>query len=402
MGNFVHTHDLKKNALSRAGELDDGNSPYDATAVKYLNQIYQAIIAGGNEFDVELGEPWIWAKERHPGILILNIPYETGTVSLTNGSASGTFSSAPAASQAGKFMKITGRPEYFRIASHTAASTSFTLDANYTDTTGSGLSYKAYSLEYSLASGIERLIGPMRVYRGQDFNLIESGLIHGVDLQALNAEYPMRELATGTPTMFSQVHRDHEGLIHLRMNKSVDTQTKVEYDHISIQGDLVDKTFATTDVTTATDLITITDHGLVDDERVMFLTTGTIPAGLSTATIYYVVSATQNTFKVSATSGGSAVDITSQGAGTHRVTNIPLVPKSFRTVLEFGAAFYLLSEKEDSEATTYFQLTQAKMRAMVKANRRELHHINKKYFGQLIPRLSQVSSRRRFTQEVSS
>jgi hypothetical protein len=79
----------------------------------------------------------------------------------------------------------------------------------------------------------------------------------------------------------------------------------------------------TTGVVTAdagTDLITAdADHELVEDEIVRFTTTGTLPAGLSLATNYYVIAAglTNDDFKVSATLGGGAVNITDAGTGTH-------------------------------------------------------------------------------------
>lgn len=51
-----------------------------------------------------------------------------------------------------------------------------------------------------------------------------------------------------------------------------------------------------------------------------FTTTGTLPAGLSTGTNYYVIPISASTFKVSASWDGAAVDITDAGTGTHTVT----------------------------------------------------------------------------------
>jgi len=71
-----------------------------------------------------------------------------------------------------------------------------------------------------------------------------------------------------------------------------------------------------------TDVITSNAHGLVNGNMVVLTTTDTLPAGLSTGTVYYVVQKTTNTFKLSATSGteGPAVDITDTGTGTHTFT----------------------------------------------------------------------------------
>lgn len=66
--------------------------------------------------------------------------------------------------------------------------------------------------------------------------------------------------------------------------------------------------------------------GLQNNDRVRFMSSGTLPAGLVENTLYYVVNAiddtddvtaalTLNSFQVSATKGGAAVDITDTGTG---------------------------------------------------------------------------------------
>jgi len=67
----------------------------------------------------------------------------------------------------------------------------------------------------------------------------------------------------------------------------------------------------------ATDIITATAHGLSNGMTLQVTSAGTLPAGLTASTVYYVISSTTNTFKVSLTSGGAAVDITDTGSGTH-------------------------------------------------------------------------------------
>lgn len=83
------------------------------------------------------------------------------------------------------------------------------------------------------------------------------------------------------------------------------------------------KTFATTDVNTGTDVITINSHGFTDGMVVRFTTTTTLPAGLSANTDYYVLSSTTNTLKVASSYvnylAGTGVDITSMGTGTHTI-----------------------------------------------------------------------------------
>jgi len=69
-----------------------------------------------------------------------------------------------------------------------------------------------------------------------------------------------------------------------------------------------------------TDIITSAAHGLVNGNKVVLTTTDTLPAGLSTGTVYYVIDVTTNTFKLSTQRGGGPVDITDTGTGTHTFT----------------------------------------------------------------------------------
>lgn len=68
------------------------------------------------------------------------------------------------------------------------------------------------------------------------------------------------------------------------------------------------------DVTANT--ITSPGHGLTNGQRVVLLPAmaGSLPAGLSSTTFYFVVGSATDTFQVSLTSGGAAVDITGSGA----------------------------------------------------------------------------------------
>lgn len=68
----------------------------------------------------------------------------------------------------------------------------------------------------------------------------------------------------------------------------------------------------------ATEVCTAVAHGLVNTDRVMVFSATTLPAGLSAATVYFVVEKTTDTFKLSLTSGGSAVNITDTGTGVHK------------------------------------------------------------------------------------
>lgn len=70
--------------------------------------------------------------------------YVTGTISLTNGSATVTGSGTTfIAGDVGKVLRVVGENTFYRISAYTSA-TSITLASNYTGTTGSGKSYVIY------------------------------------------------------------------------------------------------------------------------------------------------------------------------------------------------------------------------------------------------------------------
>ncbi len=79
------------------------------------------------------------------------------------------------------------------------------------------------------------------------------------------------------------------------------------------------------------DTITIPNHSFVDDDRVIYSSTGTDIGGLTTGATYYIINSTDNTFQLSLTMGGSAIPLTSQGTGTIKFVDI--------TNLSVGAEF---------------------------------------------------------------
>ena len=67
-----------------------------------------------------------------------------------------------------------------------------------------------------------------------------------------------------------------------------------------------------------TDFLTSTAHGLANADRVMVFSSTTLPAGISSSTVYFVVNKTTDTFQLSLTWGGSAINLTDNGTGTHK------------------------------------------------------------------------------------
>ena len=236
---IITTQDLILDALGKSGEKTDGTSEFQATALSYMDTFYKKLTAGANEFDVDLGDPFVWAKAKYPGVLVLEPFYDTGTVTMVAGSANGVFSAAPAASLAGYYLKVSNRAEYFRIVTHVAASVNFVIDAGYTDDSGT-FAYQANPLDYNLAAAnVVRLYGPMKVYRTQTSDGDGEGQIVGLDQRSFDKKWPMYRLHAGIPTEFAYIY-NADGTITVRMNKIPATQVKVEYNYIPMPVDLAD------------------------------------------------------------------------------------------------------------------------------------------------------------------
>lgn len=88
-------------------------------------------------------------------------------------------------------------------------------------------------------------------------------------------------------------------------------------------------------------VVTWNTHGKNAGNAVVFTTTGALPTGLNTNTVYYVIAAglATNTFQVSLTPGGAAVNTSSAGSGVHTATSFGVLqtdtlrePNTFRNV----------------------------------------------------------------------
>ena len=397
---YMTTSVLKSSTLFRAGELTDGTSPYDSKALEYMNQIYKAILSGGNEFDLELGSPWTWARSESPGTLVLQ-PKFSDSVSVVNGSTTITLSAPVAVSLAGQWFKITGRSEVFRIVSHVAASASATIDTPYTEDTGTNLPGEVYFLEYDIPVPVERFIAPMVVNRQQNFEAPLDGQIYQVDLANMNMNFPLKFMPEEVPQQFTQLSKDPFGNIRVRFNASAGLQTRVSFDYIPFHAPLyeaiLENDVAHVNVSTNT-ITTNGPHGLLNGTQVVFdvINSGTLPVGLVREQLYYVVNATANTLQVSLTLGGAAEDITALGYGFFSFSNIPIIPTAFSHVLDYGAATYLLLDKNDDRSQSMAALTKSKMAAMISANDREMSQSSGGRLGRLIPRLDTYSGPRRY------
>lgn len=403
---------LKRSALFRAGELTDGTSPYDSKALEYMNQIYRAVLSGGNEFDLEFGIVWSWARARQPATLVLQ-PKVTGFVDVTNGSSAISFFTPDpgnpgqwlplpiSPSMRGQWFKVVGRTEVFRVSAHTSGDDFASIDALYTEDTGAKLPFEIYIVEYDLPVQIERLTAPMVVSRQQNFEAPEDGLIYQVDPVNMDQNFPMKFLSEDVPQQFAQVSRDEFGNIRVRFSSSVGIQTRVAFDYIPLYSPLYEAILenGTSAINVSTNTITTPrPHGLINGTKVVFdvMNSSTLPSGLSLERIYYVVNATTSTLQVSLTEGGAVVALGTVGLGDISISNIPIIPDSFSNVLEYGASAYLMIDKNDDRAESLAALTKSKMAAMIAANSREMSQASGGRMGQMIPRMDMYSGPRRY------
>ena len=433
MANFRTTADLLDGVLRRCGEMtsDQGTSPLAPAALLYLNQIHDTVITGGNELEIDVDESWTWARARRPIILNLNPPVTAGSVTLTQGSTAGTFSTAPQvnaanASVEGWYLKPTNGPEVYRIIQHTSGLTTFSLDcafpqANYAST------FMCFQLEYDL-------IPSYMIVDSQNDTLdfISKGTV-SQSATLTHGSYAPATLATSVATALTAA--DTNGNTY---TGSYDANQRLFSFSSNLAG-------------SATAVFGIVGNGTNfyrsgwNDLGFDFLTTSgsasyTGNYSLAAATkltqparIYYgyqwgyggesgqVTGLDQRTFErdyplldvrqgtpqnfmvvgEQSSNGKLTVRFDKYPATPMRVEfeyvgfpkdlqnnaqSIPVIPRKFIRMLEYGASYYLLLDKNSDKAQSYMQLAQQMLKGMMKFNRLELEKSGKN-FGSVIARM---------------
>lgn len=231
MANLKFSADIIEHALFEGGEKTDGTSDYDGRVLIWLNANYKKIWQGGSEFDPLINEDWTWLREK--GNLILQVKIATGTVSVTNDSASATLSASQSTDVADWVFKVDDYEGIFRIASHGGATDALTLDSVYTGDTNATASYKLVKLEYTLASDAIEILTPMRTAHRANRWFGDRGKINGVSLQSLPEPY---ELRTGVPYFFTQINETT-----VRFDRYADSDLlRVDYRYKKRPSDLTD------------------------------------------------------------------------------------------------------------------------------------------------------------------
>lgn len=431
MAQFRTTADILDLALTNAGEVTNGNSSYESQLLNYFNNLHFALIAGGTiplmkDKSITVDEVWPWSKAKNPLILELQPKITTGTVSLTQGSEAVTFSSAPVSSVAGWHFRIVGRDEWFKIASHTAASTSAELDAAYPDETGSALSYELIKLDYKLI--------PDYIVINADNNKLQFQEVAGTTLTATltSGSYTPSALATEVAT---QLNTTGGAPAYTCTYSAITRKFTIASDRAS------SSVFV---------LVGTGDQSLFSAHKTLGFDDENITNAASVVSTYALggICRLVEPFKINKGSSleGSVYGIDAESFqrnypyplicegypekfcvvrededGTYTVrfnryptektrieidyvpvprdlkdsaSSIPLIPRKHIDILENAATFYLLLNKNDDRAQIYAALVQSKLEAMLAQHRGSLLRTGKN-FGQIIPRADLIGGPRK-------
>lgn len=436
MAQFRTTADLLDLALQDAGEVTNGNSPYETQALNYLNKVHMAIVAGGTipigkDQTVEIDEVWLWSRARSPLILELQPKYSTGSITLTLGSESGVFSVAPSFSVEGWFLKIDARNEWLRFASHTAGATAFELDGAYPDASG-GFTFEAMKIDYDLV--------PTYVVISSSNNKLQFQEAAGVTLTAtltsgsytpaaLTTEVQTQLNATGGTPVYTVTYSAVTRKFTIASDRGggavfvlVGTGSQSEFGAHKTLG------FDDENTTNAASVVSTYVLGgiarLIEPMKIHRSNGGNI-YGIDPESF-------ERDFPIHTVEEGfpdrlCVVRESADGTLTVRfnrfpkektrvevehvavprdlkdsAASVPLIPRKHVDVLQDAATFYIMLNKSDDRAMTYANLMQGKLKAMIAQNRGSLVRSGKG-FGQIVPRieLTQIHQRRRrlFPQE---
>ena len=415
------TPELKAEVLAICGELTDGNSPYDALAVQYLNDVYQGVLAGGNEFGIDVAEPWVWAQSKRP-ILLTLVPAETGIATLTQDSNSGTFSVAPTISLAGRYFRVESRADIYRIATHAANATAFTLDQPYIEA-GGALNFMAFQIDYNVTD--DSIIIDST---NNKIDFIESGstvltatLTSGVYTPTtLCTEVALQMNAAGGAPVYTCT-------FNTLSRKFTITQTSGTLFTLSFDS-------GTNAAVSASDPL---GFDIEDQSGALTYTSGYSLSGILRLTKPITMYREAPTYAQSARDSGKifniddntflreypmsrmtqdvpdkfcVVEMSPTGLWKIRVNasvlnpiraevnhipvtrrlvdneaSFPSIPGSYSKYLVYGAAHFIMLDKSDSKAEQYFNLARAKLMALMNDNRKGMSLAGNN-FGKLIPR----------------
>lgn len=167
-----------------------------------VNIVYEDVISRHN---------WWWNRS----LTTLQTPAKitAGTVAMTNGATTVTFSSAPAASVANYKIKFAASPEVYTISAHTAGASTATLAVAFIGTTDTAASYTVWKDFIQLPTDCKETTVVQHQLDSQP--MISVGLS---DFRRIVAVDPARE---GFPVYYTTDDFDSEGKRRLRYYPAV-------------------------------------------------------------------------------------------------------------------------------------------------------------------------------------
>jgi hypothetical protein len=431
LAQFRTTADLIDLILMNGGEVTNGNSSYETQVLNYVNRVHLAIIAGGTipigkDQTVEIDESWSWARSARPLIMELQPKYETGTVSVTLGSEAATLSVASASSLQGWHLKIDGKDEWFRIASHSAGGTAIELDGAYPDATNATATFEAIKLEYEL---IPDFIVIDSTNNKIQFQKAASTPLTGT-LTA--GTYSPSALATHVAAVITAATTviTVTGAYSAVTRKFTFTSDLAGPSIFQIIGDgsqsafSAHKTLGFDDETTASAAAQTSTYvlggiaRLIEPFKIHKSAEGSV-YGIDPESFQRdypfsdIYEGNPDRFSVIREAADGTLTVRFNGYPTEKTrievdhipiprdlkdstSSIPQIPRKHADVLEDAGTFYLMINKSDDRAQVYANLLQGKLKAMVAQHRGSLLRGGKD-FGRIVPRRDMLGrGRRRF------
>lgn len=234
--------EIRADALFRAGEPQDATSKFWDRSIVYVNRVLQDLLLGGG---VAVGRDlatsagiydrivdlaiidWWWARKQPRGVLTTDALIETGTVTVTEGSATATLSVAPAFSVAGWRLDVAHLPTVPRVLAHTAGDTTLTLDAPWPEPQDGTNSYTLYNVEYDLPSDFLRFAGSPYL-----FSRYTDPIPVGVR-EEHDAAYPFSTFFKEPPTAAAMIQPQR-----IQLNAFDTRAYRLEFDYIFMPPDL--------------------------------------------------------------------------------------------------------------------------------------------------------------------
>lgn len=241
MANYTTVDDLRADALFRAGEPQTSSSSFWVQSLVYLNRIYRDLLLGGQIavgrdlatsagiYDHLVSTPitdWWWARK--VGVLTTVAGRTSDTVTVTNGSTSGTWGAGITGSRAGYRIQINNLPTVPLISTHTSTSASFTMDAAWPEVTQTAVPCNIFLLAGTLATDFLRFSAPPYVH-----STFSGGISVGCT-ENRDDNWPLASVPQGPPT---QAYLTAPQTVTL--NAWDTAQYRLEYEYIAMPVDLV-------------------------------------------------------------------------------------------------------------------------------------------------------------------